>query len=281
MGDLVPFEFEGIPVRVVDQNGDHWWVLADVSFVLDYRMASDAARLLDPDEKGTHIMRTLGGDQEMVICSEPGLYKLISRSRKSAAKRFDRWIRHEVLPSLRKTGRYVMAGAENALEATIERAWNKQAALIGVQFATQGAAIQRVETGLAETKAEVVRLHEKVDDLAPRRKYFTLDTQRQYRAMCHLKNEGKCYCGCGRKILDDQGNEIPECYRIDHLHGRHRVGPRDGLPVHKICNQEFENDTSLREKRLKHRAPLFHEEREEMFPSGKFDDPNQFKLALI
>lgn len=63
-------------------------------------------RLLDCEEKGTHNLRTPDGEQGLSTISEPGLYKAILRSRKPATKRFDRWLRHEVLPALRKTGRY-------------------------------------------------------------------------------------------------------------------------------------------------------------------------------
>ncbi|WP_313937843.1 BRO-N domain-containing protein [Anabaena azotica] len=61
---------------------------------------------LEPDEKGTAIVSTLGGEQEMLTVNEPGLYRLIFKSRKPVAKRFQRWVFHEVLPSLRRTGRY-------------------------------------------------------------------------------------------------------------------------------------------------------------------------------
>jgi prophage antirepressor-like protein len=276
MSNIVPFEFEGVPVRVVDQNGDPWWVLADVCFVLEHTDPSKMASRLDPDEKGTTIVRTLGGDQEMLIISEPGLYKLIQTSRKPASKRFDRWVRHEVLVSLRKTGRFVIPGAEQQ-PVSIEL-FKKTWELIGVQFTTQGAAIQRVENKVDTCAAEVVRLRDTVTELAPRRRFFPKKTQDQYSATCEQKFGGKCCCGCGRMIMkpDPQCGLggivllIPddEVYRIDHLNGRHRTWPRDGLPVHDICNRKFENDPDLRE-RLKHRAAIFHEEREKLFPEKK------------
>ena len=61
---------------------------------------------IDDDEKGLHTMQTPGGQQEMSIVSEAGLYSLILRSRKPEAKAFKRWITHEVLPAIRKTGGY-------------------------------------------------------------------------------------------------------------------------------------------------------------------------------
>src|SRR5262245_34824742 len=99
------FVFEGRPVRIA-RNGELWFVLADVCQALELSPDSKPARRLDEDEKGVHIMHTPGGPQEMLIVSEPGLYKLIATSRKPVAARFDRMVRHEVLPSVRKHGCY-------------------------------------------------------------------------------------------------------------------------------------------------------------------------------
>lgn len=281
MGDIIPFEFEGISVRVVEINGDPWMVLADVCKASDHTDPSMMASRLAQDEKGTSIIGTPGGPQEMVIISWPGVYKLAQTSRKPRMKRFDRWVRHEVLEGLRKRGHYSLPGIQpnNSLEDTIERAWNKQAALINTQFATQNAVIAEVKAEVKANTAEIVSLRQDLGDLAPRRKKFSKDLQSQYRWTCLLKRNGECCCGCGKKILDPFGNEL-ENYRIDHLNGRHRVGPKDGLPVDKDCNQEFENNSSVRDKRLAHRSPLFHEDRETMFPNGKFEDPYQTRLAI-
>jgi anti-repressor protein len=106
--EIVSFDFNGNPIQVImDEQGKPWWVAREVCAVLGFRMASDATRLLDDDEKGTHIVRTLGGMQKMIIINEPGLYSLILRSRKPEAKAFKRWVTHDVLPSIRKTGGYI------------------------------------------------------------------------------------------------------------------------------------------------------------------------------
>lgn len=92
-------------VRVVDVNGEPWFVAKDVCDCLELDLAS-GARGLDDDEKGLHTMQTPGGAQEMSIISEAGLYSLILRSRKPEAKAFKRWVTHDILPSIRKTGGY-------------------------------------------------------------------------------------------------------------------------------------------------------------------------------
>lgn len=63
--------------------------------MLELDNVSMALRALDGDEKGVNNVDTLGGRQEVSVISEPGLYKMLSRSRKPEAKRFDRWVRHE------------------------------------------------------------------------------------------------------------------------------------------------------------------------------------------
>jgi len=116
--ELIPFDFEGRPVRVVtDPQGEPWFVAADVALSLDYRMASDMTRSLDDDEKGTQIVRTPAGDQEMLVINESGLYSAILKSRKPEAKRFKRWVTHEVLPAIRKTGAYTVRGVQPELPA--------------------------------------------------------------------------------------------------------------------------------------------------------------------
>jgi anti-repressor protein len=99
--------FDGADVRIVtDEQGDPWFVAADVARILGYREAHDLTRGLDADEKGPQIVRTLGGEQSMVTVTEAGLYSAIMRSRAEAAKAFRRWVTHEVLPAIRKTGSY-------------------------------------------------------------------------------------------------------------------------------------------------------------------------------
>lgn len=132
---IVPFDFDGLCIRTIVRDGQPWFVVADLAKALDYRDASDATRLLDSDEKGTHILRTLGGTQKLSTCNESGMYHIVLASRKTEAKRFRKWVTGDVLPSIRKTGQYqedwrksrhavastskVVAGILEAVRATI------------------------------------------------------------------------------------------------------------------------------------------------------------------
>ena len=103
---IIPFQFDSYPVRTLLIDDQPWFVAADISTALNYRMASDMTRHLDEDEKGTHNTRTPSGDQEMLIINESGLYSAILRSRKVEAKRFKKWVTAEVLPAIRKHGHF-------------------------------------------------------------------------------------------------------------------------------------------------------------------------------
>ena len=105
--NLQLFEHEEFgEVRVVIIDGEPWFVAADVCRILELDDVSKAVSRLDDDEKGTNLIPTRGGEQSMLIVNEPGLYRLIFSSRKPEAKKFQRWVTHEVLPSIRQTGSY-------------------------------------------------------------------------------------------------------------------------------------------------------------------------------
>lgn len=103
---VTPFSFRDHAVRVILIDGEPWFVASDIAEVLGYRDARDAGRNLPDRQKGTQIVRTLGGPQKMTIVSEGGMYRLVLRSRKPEAEAFTDWVTDEVLPSIRKTGGY-------------------------------------------------------------------------------------------------------------------------------------------------------------------------------
>ena len=107
---VVPFYFQENEVRTVTIENEPWFVAADVCAVLEHSNTSVALSMLDDDEKGLRKVYTLGGEQEMLVISESGLYTLIIRSNKPQAKTFRKWVTAEVLPAIRKTGGYLMPG---------------------------------------------------------------------------------------------------------------------------------------------------------------------------
>lgn len=106
MSDLINLDFEDNLVRIVKLEGEPWFVGKDVCRSLDIGKHHQALETLNDDERGTCIVGTPSGEQQMIVVSEPGMYRLIFRSRKPEAERFKRWLAHDVLPSIRKTGAY-------------------------------------------------------------------------------------------------------------------------------------------------------------------------------
>ena len=118
MSNIVAFDFESHNVRVVvGHDGEPWFVAADVCSALSLPDTHKAVGRLDDDEKDRNSIPTPGGMQEMTVVSESGLFNLVLGSRKPEAKRFKRWVTHEVLPSIRKTGSYAAPGSVAALPA--------------------------------------------------------------------------------------------------------------------------------------------------------------------
>lgn len=104
---LIPFNFEDKQIRVVkDNQGQPWFVVRDICTVLEHSDPTKAVQSLDDDEKGTKKVLTPGGEQEMLVINESGLYALLLRSNKLEAKKCRKWVTSVVLPSIRKTGYY-------------------------------------------------------------------------------------------------------------------------------------------------------------------------------
>ena len=97
MNNLQVFSYEGKEVRTIAKSGEPWWVLKDVCEVLELSNSRMVAERLDEDEKGVSIVDTLGGKQELTVISESGLYNVILLSRKPEARKFKRWVTHEIL----------------------------------------------------------------------------------------------------------------------------------------------------------------------------------------
>jgi prophage antirepressor-like protein len=103
------FTYQENEVRTIMKDGEPWFVAKDVCDILELERGTRAVERLDEDEvRKTYIMDAMNRQQEMYIVSEPGLYVLVLASIKPEAKKFKRWITHEVLPSIRKHGMYAV-----------------------------------------------------------------------------------------------------------------------------------------------------------------------------
>jgi len=124
---LQAFAFDSHAVRVVTIDDAPWFVAKDVCECLGIEWKGSgltgSLAALDKDEKGLQTLQTLGGQQEMAVINESGLYTLTLRCRDAVkpgtpAHTFRKWVTSEVLPSIRKTGGYAAPGS---LDARIDR----------------------------------------------------------------------------------------------------------------------------------------------------------------
>lgn len=203
--EIQQFDFKGAALRTLtDENGEPWFVAKDVCDILGLENSRKATAELDPDEKNTvTISDGIPGNPNKTIISEPGLYKLIMRSRKQEAKEFQRWVTHEVLPSIRKHGAYMT-------QQTLDKAVTSPDFLI--QLATK----------LKEEQ-------EKVKKLEPKARF----------ADAVAASDGTCLVGELAKMLRQNGldigqNRLFEILRQDGYLGK--TGSNRNVPTQKAMD---------------------------------------------
>lgn len=123
-------------IRTAIVNGAVWFAAIDVCQALEIKNHRDALLRLDADEKSVGLTDTSTGEKVISIVNEEGLYALVLSSRKREAKEFKRWVTHEVIPTIRKTGSYSLAGTnqQSALQANDVKAIAK---LVAKELKTQ------------------------------------------------------------------------------------------------------------------------------------------------
>lgn len=130
---MTNFNYNGNVIRtIIDENDNVWFAGVDVCNQLDYSNSYQTCMKLDEDErKLDYITDSQGKQKETLTINESGLYSLILSSSKPEAKTFKRWITHDVLPTIRKSGKYSNEEAQEredsiqALVAVIERIENE------------------------------------------------------------------------------------------------------------------------------------------------------------
>lgn len=122
--EIQRFDFKGASLRTLtDEAGEPWFVLKDCMSILDLGNPTETVKMFDDDEfSTTEVIDSIGRRQQAYIISEPGLYRLVMRSRKPEAKEFQRWVTHEVLPQIRKTGGYIPTSESDSDEDIMARA---------------------------------------------------------------------------------------------------------------------------------------------------------------
>lgn len=153
-------------IRVIEKDGQPWWVLKDVCSALGLNSPHKVAERLDEDERNLiPVIDNVGRKQNTAIISESGLYAVVLRSDKPNAKTFRKWITSEVLPSIRKHGAYIKDDLLNAMAENSEL--------------TQEIIMQMLaERGKNESlKAKNEALLDYVCELAPKARYYDIILQ--------------------------------------------------------------------------------------------------------
>lgn len=122
--EIQRFDFRGASLRTLtDEAGEPWFVLKDCMSILDLGNPTETVKMFDKDEfSTTEVIDSIGRRQQTYIISEPGLYRLVMKSRKPEAKEFQRWVTHEVLPQIRRTGGYIPTSESESDEDIMARA---------------------------------------------------------------------------------------------------------------------------------------------------------------
>ena len=182
------FDFNERAVRCIMKDGEPWWVAKDVCDVLGLSNPSESLKALDEDELTSETLRSGGQGREMNLISESGLYTLILRSNKPEARAFRRWVTHEVLPTLRKTGHYsidenlmrlIKLSRGNVSKAFMERLVSKAAG-----FSEVHADLPEERRGDSKLEALILRFVEEECEQDPEKKVSRQDFYRAFQRWC-------------------------------------------------------------------------------------------------
>lgn len=199
----------GMVSVLVDESGEPWFDAKDVCKVLGLSDPHQSCRYLDDDEKGRFSKPTPGGRQMALHVSEPGLYKLVMKSRTPLAKRFQRWVTHTVLPSIRRHGAY-------ATDETVDRI------LADPDFGI------RLLTALKDERGRSAALEAENAELRPKALY----------ADAVAASDGTCLVGELAKIMRQNGVDVGQNRLFEWLR-------RDGYLGNSGCNRNVPTQRAM------------------------------------
>lgn len=240
--DVMLFDFQDQPVRVVHVDGQPWFVLADLCRVLDIANPRDTAQRVPLESVGTaDVLDSRGVSHPTNIVDEPGMYEVVFLSRKPEAAAFRRWITTEVLPAIRQTGHYgtpQLTGPELMAAALVEAQRTLDAATQRAERAEQQAqASQRVVRAIeANDGITLTQFHKHYFSDIPERTFFEF----LYARKLLINQRGARGRGPDGRLRDGKEHRHPTAKgkRYLYLHGsldregvrREHVRVRPGAP---------------------------------------------------
>ena len=187
------FNFESNQVRVVEIEGEPWFVGKDVSGVLGYQRTAKAIQdhVDDEDKDEVPFRDSIGRMQKTPIINESGLYSMIISSKLPAAKKFKRWVTSEVLPSIRKHGAYMT-------DQKIEEILSDPDTII------------KLATDLKAERERRLAAEQRVNELTPKASYYDLVLQNK--SLVTITQIAKDY-GMSGKAMNDKLHEFKVQYK--------------------------------------------------------------------
>ena len=169
-------------LRIITKGDEYWFVAKDVCDCLEIQNPTMSLRGLDSDEKADLSITEVssnGTEQARIvnIISESGLYSLILRSRKPEAREFKRWVTHDILPSIRKTGSYSVQ--QNGQIALILEKVGNQLEFLTNKVTDLENQNQQLSIGYNEIKQENCEIKEELKEVKPKAEFYDLVTQNE------------------------------------------------------------------------------------------------------
>ena len=235
-------------IRMVGTPDRPEWVAADVCEVLGIDLPANVLRRFGLSEKGVCTLDISGQSREMLTVTEPGLYRLIFKSRKPQAEEFRHWVTHEVLPSIRQFGCYPPPDASNESRAIVTLDANRFCTDLGVTLSGAisraiGAVKQDVEELRTEVQYGFADLTNRIDGIE-RRKPLTEKTKRRHKSFTNNVLGGKCPCCFEVLIINSALVELSPL-QYDHWFSKAQADIERTWPVCQPCN------SSLRDPKFK------------------------------
>ena len=161
---LSTYLFNDVPIRSLLRDGDPWFVSVDVCRVLDIQNPRDAVASLDEADVATTDVSSESGNgviqgRTANIVNESGLYQLIFTSRKPEAKAFKRWVTREVLPAIRKTGRYAAPGAGEEYRIQMAQLLGQMSSVLDASYKAKIRDSRALTMAIHETRVLLEAVH--------------------------------------------------------------------------------------------------------------------------
>lgn len=252
---LSVIQFEAKEIRMVGTAENPEWVAADVCKVLGIDLPANVIRSFSQTERGVCIVYIdpQQGEKEMLTVTEPGLYRLIFKSRKPEAERFRNWVTHEVLPSIRQHGCYPPPKVSTTSTALIsldphELCIQMGKAIHDAVFSATDSRFTNVETKVDELSQDVRGIKQEIEQIS-QRKRIPDKTRRFHQHVVQIYYHGHCPCCQKTRIVNDAGEKKTNC-EFDHWEKPSEVAVSKTWAVCRECNSKLRDSDWKSEKRV-------------------------------